>query len=165
MFLVPTIYALTTVFAKLSPVQFFFSRCLSPQNMVEVMCPQSHLCVVGYNITIFFVIIFACHPFKRHRDVGVTERSCINQAALNVATAVPGIISDLVLLLMLIRMILELQMPSRQKVGLMLLFSIGSAEVHSKFSRYRTMLTLRFSALVTSVIRLVIILVADTWCH
>lgn len=55
------------------------------------------------------------------------EGTCINRPALYIVTAGLGILSDLVLLVLPMPMILRLQMPSRQKAGLVLLFTIGSA--------------------------------------
>ncbi|CAM1508581.1 Fc.00g054290.m01.CDS01 [Cosmosporella sp. VM-42] len=142
------VQASLVLFAKLSLVLFY--RRLSPQIWWKCCVHGVTFFVVGYNVVIFFVIIFACHPFKRHWEIGATEGGCINETALYVATAVLGIVSDLVLLLMPIPMIVRLQMPSRQKLGLILLFSIGSA------------------TLVTSVVRLVLLLptfgvVDQTW--
>lgn len=83
--------------------------------------------VAGYNISIFFAIIFGCQPFNKHWDVRVTEGSCVDRPAIYICTAVLGIASDLLLLVMPMPMIMRLQMPPRQKAGLVLLFGIGSA--------------------------------------
>lgn len=57
----------------------------------------------------------------------MTEGSCVDRTAVYICTAALGIATDVILLVMPIPMIVRLQMPSRQKVGLILLFAVGSA--------------------------------------
>ncbi|KAJ4246633.1 hypothetical protein NW762_013576 [Fusarium torreyae] len=116
-----------------------FYRRLSPQRWWKWSVYSVFLLVAGYNLAIFLVIIFGCTPFKKSWDITITEGKCVNRPAVYIFTAALGILSDLVLLVMPMPMILRLQMPQRQKAGLVLLFVIGSA------------------TLVTSVVRLVLL--------
>ncbi|KAM6512932.1 hypothetical protein FSOLCH5_010624 [Fusarium solani] len=117
-----------------------FYRKLSPQRWWKWSVYFVLFLVAGYNISIFFAIIFGCQPFNKHWDVRVTEGSCVNRPAIYICTAALGIASDLLLLVMPMPMIMRLQMPPRQKAGLVLLFGIGSA------------------TLVTSVVRLILLM-------
>ncbi|KAL6401698.1 hypothetical protein AUP68_15576 [Ilyonectria robusta] len=110
MVLVPILYAVETGFTKRWKWSVYSAFFL----------------VVGYHTAIFFAVIFGCRPIQKHWTVGM-EGTCINRPALYIATVGLGILSDLVLLVLPMPMILRLQMPSRQKAGLVLLFTIGSA--------------------------------------
>lgn len=59
-------------------------------------------------------------------DVTVTGGSCINRPGLYIATAVANIVSDLVLFVLPIPMVIGLQIPLKQKIGLSLIFAVGS---------------------------------------
>lgn len=124
MVLVPILYAVETGFTKVSLILFYLK--LSPQKRWKWSVYGAFFLVVGYNTAIFFAVIFGCRPIQKHWTVGI-EGTCINRPALYIATAGLGILSDLVLLVLPMPMILRLQMPSRQKAGLVLLFTIGSA--------------------------------------
>ncbi|KAI8657306.1 hypothetical protein NCS57_01108600 [Fusarium keratoplasticum] len=134
----PILYAICTGASKMSLILFY--RKLSPQRWWKWSVYFVLFLVAGYNISIFFAIIFGCQPFNKHWDVRVTEGSCVNRPAIYICTAVLGIASDLLLLVMPMPMIMRLQMPPRQKAGLVLLFGIGSA------------------TLVTSVVRLILLM-------
>lgn len=84
------------------------------------------LFIAGYSLGIFFAIIFACNPIARSYDVTVTTGSCINTAALYIATAVFNIASDIILFILPIPMVMGLQMKWKQKMGLLFIFGIGS---------------------------------------
>lgn len=82
--------------------------------------------IAGYSIGIFFALIFACDKIAMNWDVSVTGGTCINRPGLYIATAVANIASDIVLFILPIPMVRDLQIPLKQKVGLSLIFAIGS---------------------------------------
>ncbi|KPM44632.1 hypothetical protein AK830_g1897 [Neonectria ditissima] len=138
MVMTPVLYAIETGFAKISLVLFY--NKLSPQKWWKWSVCGTFILVVGYNVAIFFAVIFGCRPLQKHWTAEMTDGSCVNRPAIYIATAALGIFSDLVLLVLPIPMIVRLQMPPRQKAGLILLFTIGSA------------------TLVTSVVRMVLLM-------
>jgi hypothetical protein len=83
--------------------------------------------VVGYNIALVFPLIFPCRPFKKTWDVSVLEGSCIDRTPIYMATAVLNMVTDIMLLVLPIPMIAKLQMPRRQKAGIICIFGVGSA--------------------------------------
>lgn len=82
--------------------------------------------VVGYNIALFFLLIFTCTPYKRNWDITITEGSCIDRTPLYMATAVLNMLTDMLLLILPIPMALKLQVPGAQKAGLLCIFGVGS---------------------------------------
>ncbi|KAH7166322.1 hypothetical protein EDB81DRAFT_640555 [Dactylonectria macrodidyma] len=123
----PILYAIETGFTKVSLILFYLK--LSPQKWWKWSVYGTFFFVAGYNVAIFFAVLFGCHPIPKHWTLQMKEGSCVNRPALYIATAALGISSDLILLLLPMPMIVRLQMPSRQKAGLVLLFTIGSATV------------------------------------
>ena len=85
--------------------------------------------MVGYTIGIFFSLIFACNPVARSWDITIQTGSCVNRPALYIATAVLGIVTDVVLLVVPLPLVVSLQVSLQQKVGLVLMFAIGSMYV------------------------------------
>ncbi|KAF5619825.1 integral membrane protein PTH11 [Fusarium tjaetaba] len=136
-FISPILYAVCTACSKMALALFY--RGLSPQRWWKWSVYSVFFLVAGYNLAILLVVLFRCTPFKKSWDLTILEGSCVDRGAVYVCTAALGILSDLILLIMPLPMILQLQMPRRQKVGLVVLFVIGSA------------------TLVTSVVRLVLL--------
>ncbi|KAF5690999.1 integral membrane protein PTH11 [Fusarium circinatum] len=136
-FISPILYAVCTACSKMALALFY--RRLSPQRWWKWSVYSVFFLVAGYNLAILLVVLFGCTPFKKSWDPTILEGSCVDRGAVYICTAALGILSDLVLLIMPLPMILQLQMPRRQKAGLVVLFAIGSA------------------TLVTSVVRLVLL--------
>jgi hypothetical protein len=96
-------FSLLLVYLKLSPLRWW-RLCIF----------ASMFLVVGYNIALMLPLIFACKPFTRTWDVSI-------------ATAVMNMVTDVLLLVLPIPMVLHLQMPRSQKIGLFCAFGVGSA--------------------------------------
>lgn len=82
--------------------------------------------VVGYSIALILVLIFQCNPIERAWNVGIVTGSCVNRPAVYVATASVNIGTDLAILLLPVPMVLSLRLPWPQKIGLALMFAVGS---------------------------------------
>ncbi|KAH8668777.1 hypothetical protein BX600DRAFT_538784 [Xylariales sp. PMI_506] len=133
-----TLYTPTTGFAKLS-LLCFYSK-LSPARW-WIWCTRVSLFILaGYSIAITLAMLFACNPIKRSWDVTVTEGSCINRADLYIAIAALQILTDIGLIVMPIPMIYGLQMRVRQKIGLLLMFVIGSSTLVTSVMRLVTLI-------------------------
>ena len=83
--------------------------------------------VCGYSIALVLALIFACNPIAKGWDVSITTGSCIDRNGVYIATAVFNIVTDLALIVLPIPVVMTLQMPRIQKIGLLLLFTIGCA--------------------------------------
>jgi hypothetical protein len=82
--------------------------------------------IIGYSFSTIFALIFPCKPIAKAWDVTITEGSCINRGAVYIMQAVTNIVTDIVLLLLPIPIVWKLQMPVVQKIGLVLIFVVGS---------------------------------------
>ena len=117
-------FNLVTGFAKLSILLFY--RQLSPQRWWRWSVHTTSLVVVGYCIALLFAVLFACNPISKAWDVTMTGGSCIDIVSVYKATAFFGIFTDLVLLVLPFPLVLNLQMKTPQKVGIIFVFVIGS---------------------------------------
>ncbi|KAH7095342.1 hypothetical protein FB567DRAFT_601183 [Paraphoma chrysanthemicola] len=105
----------------------FFYLKLSHLRWFKLCIYASMFLVIGYNFALMLPLIFACRPFMRAWDITITEGSCIDRTPIYMATAVLNIITDILLLVLPIPMIVKLQMPTKQKAGLICIFGVGAA--------------------------------------
>ncbi|QSZ35381.1 hypothetical protein DSL72_008251 [Monilinia vaccinii-corymbosi] len=108
-------FSLLLFYNRLSPVRWF-------RAAVYILM----FIVLGYSFAIIFALIFPCRPVNMNWDVTITHGKCINRGATYTATAAVNIATDLALLILPIPMIADLRMPRVQKVGLILIFIVGS---------------------------------------
>ncbi|RYP16714.1 hypothetical protein DL765_004950 [Monosporascus sp. GIB2] len=132
-------YIPTTILSKLTLCSFYFR--LSPSIPYRYsVCFTGFVCASSL-IGIWFSVLFACNPIAAAWDLRVAaEASCINRPVIYITQAAFGCVTDLMLLVLPIPTVVGLQMSTRQKVGLLGLFAIGSV------------------TLITSIVRLVLLL-------
>ncbi|KAL7773651.1 hypothetical protein CFE70_003617 [Pyrenophora teres f. teres 0-1] len=129
----------------------FYSRLILAAPLVYAPCCAltklwtTGLICAGAYAAIFFSIIFACNPIAASwNPMLLATAKCSNRGAIYISTAVIGIATDIMLILIPVPTIWGLQMPTKQKIGLTLIFGVGSI------------------TMVTSIIRLVVLLPALT---
>ncbi|RDI88115.1 hypothetical protein Vi05172_g1899 [Venturia inaequalis] len=135
----PLVYAPCCALTKIT-LCIFYSR-LSPNVMFQWAVWGTIFACTGAYTGIFFSIIFACKPLAASWDPTLLPTAiCVNRGAIYIATAVMGIVTDVVLIVIPIPTIWGLQMPTKQKIGLTAIFAVGSI------------------TMVTSIIRLIVLL-------
>lgn len=85
------------------------------------------LLVIGHITALLGSLLLPCTPLKRTWNITIEEGSCIDQTPVYMATAVLDMVTDIALLVVPIPMVVSLQMPHAQKVGLICAFRVGSA--------------------------------------
>lgn len=113
--------------AKLSLLLSYYR--LSPIKWFKTAVSILMLVVLGYSFAIIFALIFACKPIAKNWDVTIMKGTCINKAAIYIATAIVNIATDVTLLLLPIPMIAVLQMHLMQKLVVVIVFALGSLSV------------------------------------
>lgn len=126
----PLVYAPCCALTKIT-LCIFYSR-LSPLRGYQIAVWTTVFICAGAYTGIFFSLVFACKPIAASWDpllfpIGV----CINRGAIYIATAVIGVVTDVILIAIPIPTIWRLQMPRKQKIGLTVIFGIGSMCVQS----------------------------------
>ncbi|SPJ70426.1 related to integral membrane protein [Fusarium torulosum] len=132
-------YIPTTILSKLT-ICFFYFR-LSPSLWYQYSVYFTAFVCTSSLVGIWFSVLFACKPIAAGWDVRLSaDATCINRPPIYITQAAFGCVTDLMLLLLPIPTVVGLQMSTRQKLGLLGLFAIGSI------------------TLVTSIVRLVLLL-------
>jgi hypothetical protein len=111
-------------FAKISLCLFY--RRLSDPRWFQMINWTTLAVVVSYTIAIILALVFACNPIEKSWDITIRKGQCINKGALYIATAAINAATDLILLLLPLPIISQLKLPTLQKVGVMLMFVVGS---------------------------------------
>ena len=81
--------------------------------------------IAGYSTALTLALIFACSPIQKSWDASITQGSCINRPAVYLATAITNTVSDLILILIPVRVVWGLHMPTVPKLGVIVIFGIG----------------------------------------
>ncbi|EUC46563.1 hypothetical protein COCMIDRAFT_35794 [Bipolaris oryzae ATCC 44560] len=139
----PLTYAPCCALTKIT-LCIFYSR-LSPVRGYQIAVWSTVFICAGAYTAIFFSLLFACKPIAASWDPLLLPTAvCTNRGGIYIATAVIGVVTDVILIAIPIPTIWRLQMPTKQKIGLTIVFAIGSI------------------TMVTSIIRLVVLLPALT---
>ncbi|EMT73614.1 hypothetical protein NOF04DRAFT_18444 [Fusarium oxysporum II5] len=132
-------YIPTTILSKLT-LCFFYYR-LSPSLWYQYSVYFTGFLCSASLVGIWFSVLFACKPIAAGWDVRMSVgATCINRPPIYITQAAFGCITDVMLLVLPIPTVIGLQMSTRQKLGLVGLFAIGSI------------------TLITSIVRLVLLL-------
>ncbi|KAJ5670924.1 hypothetical protein N7507_000051 [Penicillium longicatenatum] len=134
------IYVPALAFAKVGLI-ILYHRIVNKQVIYVWTLHIISAVVGGYSIAIVFALIFACNPISRSWDSSITEGYCINRNGLYIATAATNIVTDIALILVPIPLVMGLQMPRRQKLGLLILFVVGCATLITSILRLTTLVT------------------------
>ncbi|KAI9370026.1 hypothetical protein BJX61DRAFT_545024 [Aspergillus egyptiacus] len=84
--------------------------------------------IAAYTIAFALALLFVCRPIRQAWD-GSIPGSCYERGNIHVATTIANLISDIILILIPIPMVRELRLPTLQKIGVMLMFGVGSLTI------------------------------------
>lgn len=121
----PLVYAPCCALAKIT-LCIFYSRLSPARGFQAAVWTTTFICAGAYT-AIFFSLLFACKPIAASwNPLLLSVATCTNRGAIYIATAVIGIATDVMLMAIPIPTIWGLQMPRKQKIGLTVIFAIGS---------------------------------------
>jgi hypothetical protein len=103
---------------------------------------------VVYYVTVIFVSVFACTPYARNFDKTIPGR-CVDIGAVNLSAAIINFILDAIILALPQKIIWTLNMSSKRKIGISVIFAIGIAACAAAGCRIQAALTLMRSEDVT----------------
>lgn len=106
-----------------------YLRLFAPQKTVNPFMWYSAriiIVVTGiYYIISTFITIFACSPREAIWNPLINNPQCVDNNTVVLITCLFNIISDIIILLLPARAVWNLRIPTRKKVGIVLLFAIG----------------------------------------
>jgi hypothetical protein len=166
----PIIYAWPTALAKLV-LLLFYLQLQNSEKWFKWSIYAAMFIDVGSSAAIFFSAIFVCKPIAMGWDITITTGQCIDRVALFESTAVLGVITDVLIIIIPIPMVLSLHVSRAKKAGLFAMFTIGSAydyltnppfQAHNAYEAHLS------RTVITSIVRLVLLITAlgetdQTW--
>lgn len=118
----PIIYPLCCMFAKLSLV-CFYTR-LSPLLPYRIAAFCGAFFIFGSMFGLTFATAFPCKPLQYAWNPLISG-TCIDRPATYKATAIMGLLADIYLIFLPVPVIVRLQMPWQQKIGLVAMFGVA----------------------------------------
>jgi hypothetical protein len=114
-----------TAAAKLSLALFY--RRLNPNKIFQAFVWGTLIVSTAGYIACWFSLLFACKPIAAGWDpLLLPDAVCINIGAIYLSQATVGIVTDVFLIAIPIPTLVKLQMNTRKKLGLALIFCVGS---------------------------------------
>jgi len=94
----------------------------------RILCFINLSVVVAFTTGATFATIFQCVPIAASWDKSV-EAECTDSTAFWYAWCIINIVTDVAILALPVREVWQLQLPSREKIGLLAVFSLGALSV------------------------------------
>ncbi|KAH8881221.1 hypothetical protein GQ53DRAFT_848384 [Thozetella sp. PMI_491] len=122
--IVQMLYIFIQVFTKIA-ILLLLGRVFPTRGFQLIIKIGSALLVL-HGVIFFFIDAFQCVPVSSIWDRTITAKRCVDITALGYAGAVFSIVEDLLLLLIPVPWVWGLQMNTRKRIGVLVLFSLGS---------------------------------------
>ncbi|KAF4987656.1 hypothetical protein FGRMN_10247 [Fusarium graminum] len=117
-------YMLSSDLAKIS-LLFFYLR-LSPERSFRLVIQTLIGLFALYALIYAMISLFGCRPIKASWDLAAQATGeCVDKFGFFLAASVANVVMDLVILLLPLRIVIPLQIPRRQKMSLLFLFTTG----------------------------------------
>ena len=123
-FVFSNFYDLALVFVKLSILAFYWRVFVHPLFR-KIICATAAF-VVAWGIGITVTLFLVCRPLQAYWDYTVNAK-CFNIVPFVYFTNISNLITDIWIFLMPVPMIWHLQLPTKKKLLLSLIFCIGLA--------------------------------------
>ncbi|KAK1633205.1 hypothetical protein BDP81DRAFT_326760 [Colletotrichum phormii] len=119
------LYILAQILAKVS-LLLFFSRIFFSSRWFYLTTQLFILFLILHAAIFLFLVIFECTPITSTWDLDDPSRKCMNIAAIGYSGAVFSVIEDIAILALPIPELLRLQLSTKKKLWLSLIFGLGS---------------------------------------
>ncbi|KAH7388808.1 hypothetical protein BKA66DRAFT_582289 [Pyrenochaeta sp. MPI-SDFR-AT-0127] len=116
--LFPMACSLTKISLCMTYLQLF------PNRSTKIFCYVMSGFVTSYTVSCVFLSLFQCRPIRGYWDASV-KQDCINMRATLVVIAALNSFSDFLVYLWPAKPLWSLQLPLKQRIGLIFLFSVG----------------------------------------
>ncbi len=81
---------------------------------------------VAWTVSFFFANLFTCYPISPYIEA-FYGNNCVNGLALWYSMAITDVIVDVFIILLPIPVVLKLQLPLHQRIGVLAMFMLGAA--------------------------------------
>lgn len=118
------LYSLAVAFPKLSILALYLRIFTEKRYRITTWVLAAIISATA--IAVSLTAIFQCSPVSYAWDKSIPGGTCINLALFYVCCSIPNVITDVAILLLPIPMIFKLHTNQSQKVGLSLIFLLGT---------------------------------------
>jgi hypothetical protein len=94
-------------------------------KVFRVWCWSLFAFLIAYTVWTFFGSIFLCYPVAYFWDKTIEGGKCMNQFAAWFTNASLNIVTDFAIVILPMPVLKNLNLPTRQKRSLMLVFTLG----------------------------------------
>ncbi|OCK86021.1 hypothetical protein K432DRAFT_342074 [Lepidopterella palustris CBS 459.81] len=123
-FAIEMVFPFSVALPKLS-LCFTYLR-LFPSKANRIFCYCSMAYLTCWLIAIVFTTTFQCIPVNAFWDMSITDKKCIDTRISHTAFAITNSLSDFIVYLWPARALWNMQLPFRQRLGLVLVFCTGA---------------------------------------
>ena len=124
LYLLPIIYTPVQAGAKMALLLLY--RRLAPQRWFQYMNWAVIGTILSSSTALLFITIFPCRPVSGAWDLTLAATTvCIDRPSIYKTTAIFGAVTDLMVLAVPLPIVINLQIPRRQKIGVICYFSLG----------------------------------------
>ncbi|KAM3417077.1 hypothetical protein BST61_g8653 [Cercospora zeina] len=123
-------FLLCSCFTKVSVLMFYrrlVDLTVSKYWIWTVMCAISF--TIAYSLAFILLLIFNCSPteayWKSFNPSWTVEYTCVDTTVVNLLAGIMSVVSDLYSVILPCLMTRHLRLPTAQRVGLLLVFSLG----------------------------------------
>ncbi|KAF1994090.1 hypothetical protein P154DRAFT_586904 [Amniculicola lignicola CBS 123094] len=107
-----------------------FSLCLTylrlfPSRSNKIFCYGLSIFVMSFTVACIFLMLFQCTPIRGYWDPGAKQH-CINLRVTLIIIAAFNSLSDFLVYLWPAKPLWSLQLPLKQRIGLVVIFAVGS---------------------------------------
>ncbi|KAG7047236.1 integral membrane protein [Colletotrichum scovillei] len=142
------LYILAQIMAKIS-LLLFFSRIFFSSRWFYLTTQLFILFLILHAAIFLFLVIFECTPVTSTWNLDDPSRKCMNIVAIGYSGAVFSVIEDIAILLLPIPELLRLQLSTKKKLWLSLIFGLGSFGCVTSMVRLKFLVHLSFTSDVT----------------
>ncbi|KAI0108786.1 hypothetical protein F4776DRAFT_675001 [Hypoxylon sp. NC0597] len=137
------VYLLVTATTKLTFL-FFYRRVFSPQCACKYAIDGGIVFIICATISLFFASVFACVPVARTWDETV-DGHCFNPDGIDYLSGAVNAVVDLYIFVLPIPLLWKLEMGTKRKLKLLIVFSLGLFACVASFLRLGMTTVLRSS--------------------
>jgi hypothetical protein len=125
--MIGTFLGISIMLTKLSILMLFLR--FVPRGYLRIVIYIIMAIVAVYSLVTSFVWVYACQPLEKFWDLTVTGGSCINWLKITVFNGVMNTTTDAAVLLLPFLLLRNVQLPKRQKIGVMIVLMTGGLYV------------------------------------
>jgi hypothetical protein len=118
------LYVLILAMAKLSALSLYL-RLFGLLTWVRLHIWFLTAIIYGWAISLILASLLICHPFPYNWDISILGGNCGNRNAVYVAGGVVNMATDILVMLIPLPSIWSLQLDTRAKIALLVIFCLG----------------------------------------